>query len=121
MKGCSLMLATVHRDVKPENVLMSGYDSIELADLGVRTNLKPKTFWGTIGYLAPEVLTGQSSSSVDINASGIMCHKQKQGDIKQFTNCSSDDKGSKSSYQTPKTISKDLGDLNLIVLMKNFI
>ncbi|KAF1746149.1 hypothetical protein GCK72_022602 [Caenorhabditis remanei] len=102
----------VHRDVKPEIVLMSGYDSIKQADFRMSTNLKPKTFCGIIGYLAPEILTGQSyTSSVNIYASGIMFHEMIHGDIDQFINCSLDDKSSKSSYQPPKTISKDLGDL----------
>ncbi|WP_102142679.1 protein kinase domain-containing protein [Mycobacterium hubeiense] len=77
----------VHRDVKPENVLISDDGDVKIADFGlVRAVAEAKitstsVILGTAAYLSPEqVGTGDASPASDVYAVGILAYELLTGD-----------------------------------------
>ncbi|ETV81708.1 CAMK/CAMK1 protein kinase, variant 1 [Aphanomyces astaci] len=71
----------VHRDLKPENVLLTSPSpnaEIKIIDFGLAKLLhdsQTRSFLGTRGYLAPEMLRRQSySKSIDVWALGVIVY-----------------------------------------------
>jgi len=69
----------VHRDVKPENVLLAEDGRVKVADFGLARSLsgtnhtKTGVLMGTVAYLAPEQVTGNvSDARCDVYAAGVM-------------------------------------------------
>ncbi len=57
----------LHRDIKPSNILMNSFGQVKLADFGVSGELTAQSaskvsFVGTVTYMSPERIQGQSHS-----------------------------------------------------------
>lgn len=76
----------VHRDVKPENVLLAEDGRIKIGDFGLARATTANTasgaqLLGTIAYLAPELVTrGTADARSDIYAIGIMLYEMLTGE-----------------------------------------
>lgn len=77
----------VHRDVKPENVLISIDGVVKVADFGLARAVASSattglsgTILGTVAYLAPEqVERGVADARSDVYAAGLMLHEMLTG------------------------------------------
>lgn len=74
----------VHRDVKPENVLISNSGWVKIGDFGlsraVTTTTNTSTLLGTVGYIAPELVKGEGGDArSDIYSVGIMLYELLTG------------------------------------------
>lgn len=72
----SLYPPVVHRDIKPQNLIRQANGQLQLIDFGSvqaiarETLLGSNTFVGTLGYMPPEQLQGQSTPQSDLYALG---------------------------------------------------
>ncbi|ADG74959.1 serine/threonine protein kinase with PASTA sensor(s) [Cellulomonas flavigena DSM 20109] len=76
----------VHRDVKPENVLIGSDERVRVADFGLAravtevTSTTTGTVLGTVAYLAPELVQhGTSDARTDVYATGVMLFEMLTG------------------------------------------
>ncbi len=74
----------IHRDVKPENVLIADDGRIKIGDFGlaraVSTSTSTGTLIGTVGYLSPELVLGKPADArSDIYSVGIMLYEMLTG------------------------------------------
>jgi eukaryotic-like serine/threonine-protein kinase len=79
----------VHRDVKPENVLVTPEGQVKVADFGLarafaesRISQAPGTVTGTVQYLAPEQIQGEPADPrTDLYATGIVAYELLTGQV----------------------------------------
>ncbi|GAA1887866.1 Stk1 family PASTA domain-containing Ser/Thr kinase [Actinomadura bangladeshensis] len=86
--GAAHRAGLVHRDVKPENVLITEDGQVKVADFGLARAetaskmTKTGMIIGTVGYLAPEqVLSGSADVRSDVYAAGIMLFELLTGQL----------------------------------------
>uniref|UniRef100_A0A1B6FWJ8 cAMP-dependent protein kinase n=1 Tax=Cuerna arida TaxID=1464854 RepID=A0A1B6FWJ8_9HEMI len=118
-------LGLIHRDVKPENIMIDAFGYIKLADFGLCTrcygNDRAWTMAGTPFYMAPEIIMLKGyDCSVDWWALGILLYVICSGDF-PFRNDSTIKTYEliiSCRYEVPTTFSKNLKQLlkRLLVL-----
>lgn len=82
--GAAHAAGFIHRDVKPENVLISDDGRIKVGDFGlaraVTTSTSTGALIGTVAYLSPELVLGQPADArSDIYSVGIMLYEMLTG------------------------------------------
>jgi serine/threonine protein phosphatase PrpC len=77
----------IHRDIKPDNVILEGGGSLKLIDLGVvrvpgLEEFPPENIPGTAAYMAPEMFAGEpGNEATDIYALGITMFRAFTGEF----------------------------------------
>jgi serine/threonine protein phosphatase PrpC len=77
----------IHRDIKPDNVILEGGGSLKLIDLGVvrvpgLEEFPPENIPGTHAYMAPEMFAGEAGNeATDIYALGITMFRAFTGEF----------------------------------------
>ena len=74
----------LHRDLKPNNILVEPNGRLRVLDFGIATESitvnDPMNVSGTLEYIAPEVLRGESASlSADLYALGVIAYRMFAG------------------------------------------
>jgi serine/threonine protein phosphatase PrpC len=77
----------IHRDIKPDNVILEGGGSLKLIDLGVvrvpgLEEFPPENIPGTAAYMAPEMFAGEpGNEATDVYALGVTMFRAFAGEF----------------------------------------
>jgi len=77
----------IHRDIKPDNVILESEGSLKLIDLGVvrvpgLEDFPPEDIPGTVAYMAPEMFAGEpGNQATDIYALGVTMFRAFTGEF----------------------------------------
>ncbi|KRY13917.1 Aurora/IPL1-related protein kinase 2, partial [Trichinella patagoniensis] len=76
----------IHRDVKPDNILVDASGQLKLADFGLAADFRKKkkhhTYCGTARYMSPEVIARRAyDEMVDVWALGILLYQFLVGNV----------------------------------------
>jgi serine/threonine-protein kinase len=86
--GAAHHAGLVHRDVKPENVLLAEDGTVKVADFGLARAVSTETqhsatggvLIGTVSYLSPElVVDGRADARSDVYAAGVVLYEMLTG------------------------------------------
>jgi serine/threonine protein phosphatase PrpC len=77
----------IHRDVKPDNVILEGEGALKLIDLGVVRvpgieDFPPENIPGTVAYMAPEMFAGEpGNEATDVYSLGVTMFRAFTGEF----------------------------------------
>ncbi len=85
--GAAHRAGMIHRDVKPENVLLADDGRVKVADFGLARAVNSETqhtstgvLIGTVSYLSPElVVDGRADARSDVYAAGVLIYEMLTG------------------------------------------
>jgi len=104
----------IHRDIKPDNIILESEGSLKLIDLGVvrvpgMEDFPPEDIPGTLAYMAPEMFAGEAGNeATDIYALGVTMYRAYSGGEYPYGNL---DATSPSRLKRPKPLSEIRPDL----------